>query len=112
MMTNDFEAADSLLHNDDYRMLKILRVVCSVIKGLRCMHTTFGGFDLFNLPVEQFTCQVNMLMQHDLTSTNLGRKLDASLRYLQLQLDMPHNLVELNYNTWGHLAPLSWVKIL
>jgi hypothetical protein len=53
-----------------------------------------------------------MLMQHYHASTNLGRKLDASLRYLQLQLGTPHNLFTLEYAKWGHLAPLSWVKML
>ncbi len=64
------------------------------------------------MPVKQIICQVYMLMQHYHTSTNLSRTLDVSLRYLQLQLGMPHNPLELNYNTWGHLAPLSWVKML
>jgi hypothetical protein len=45
-------------------------------------------------------------------STNLSRKLDASLRYLQLQLGTPHNPLTLDYDEWGHLAPLSWVKML
>ena len=53
-----------------------------------------------------------MLMQHYHTSTNLSRKLDASLRYLQLQLGTPHNPFLLDYAVWGHLAPLSWVKML
>jgi hypothetical protein len=70
-------------------------VAGSVTKGLRCLHTTFGGFGLFNL-----------------TSTNLSRKLDASLRYLQLQLSTSYNPLLLDYDTWGHLAPLSWVKML
>jgi hypothetical protein len=45
-------------------------------------------------------------------STNLSPKLDASLWHLQLQLGMPHNPLTLDYNKWGHLAPLSWVKML
>jgi hypothetical protein len=53
-----------------------------------------------------------MLMQHYHTSTNLSRKLDASLRYLQLQLGMAHNLLLLDYAAWGHLDQLSWVKML
>jgi hypothetical protein len=43
---------------------------------------------------------------------NLSRKLYASLRYLQLQLGMPHNPFTLDYNRWGYLALLSWVKML
>ncbi len=81
-MTNDLKAADNLLHKEDYRTLNIVGVARSITKGLRCLHTTFGGFGLFNLPVEQLICRVNMLMQHYHTSTNLSRKLDASLRYL------------------------------
>ncbi len=69
-------------------------------------------FGLFNLPVEQMICRVNMLMQHYHTSTNVSKKLDASLQYLQLQLGTPHNPLLLDYAVWGHLAPLSWVKML
>ena len=111
-MTNDLKAASALQHDEDYRMLNVLGVAHSVNKGLRQMHTTFGGFRLFNLPVEQLICRVNMLMQHYHTSSNLSRKLDASLGYLQLQLGMPGNLLEYNNIKWGHLAPLSWVKML
>jgi hypothetical protein len=111
-MTNDLEVADNLLYEEDYRKLNVVGVACRITKGLHCLHTTFGGFGLFNLPVKQLICRVNMLMQHYHTSTNLSRKLDASLRYLQLQLGMPHNPLLLNSDIWGHLAPLSWVKML
>ena len=111
-MTNDLEVTDRLLHTEDYRMLNVLGVVRSVATGLRRLPTSFGGFGLFNLPVEQLICRVNMLMQHYHTSTNLSKKLDASLRYLQLQLGTPHNPFLLDYAAWGHLAPLSWVKML
>jgi hypothetical protein len=53
-----------------------------------------------------------MLLQHYHTPTNLSRKLDASLRYLQLPFGMPHNPITLDSDKWGHLAPLSWVKML
>jgi hypothetical protein len=112
MMTNDLKAADSLLHNEDYRMLNVLGVARNVTKGLRCLHTTFGGFRLYNLPVEQLISCVNMLMQHYHTSSNLSRKLDASLGYLQFQLGTPGNPLELDFNVWGYLAPLLWVKML
>ncbi len=87
-------------------------VAHNITKGLHRLHTPFGGFGLFNLPVEQLIYRVNMLMQHYHTSTNLSRKLDASLQYLQHQLGTSHNLLLLDYNTWGHLAPLLWVKML
>jgi hypothetical protein len=53
-----------------------------------------------------------MLLQHYHSSTNLSRKLEVSLRYLQLQLGTPHNPFTLDYDNWGHLAPLSWVKMM
>jgi hypothetical protein len=55
-MTNDLEVTDNLLHKEDYRMLNVLGVVRSATKGLRWLHTSFGGFGLFNLPVEQLIC--------------------------------------------------------
>ncbi len=111
-MTNDIEAAASALNKTDYKILNILGVASPVTKGLRTLHTTFGGFGLLSIPTEQLICRINMLLQHYHTSTNLSRKLDASLRYLQLQLGMPHNPLTLDYDKWGHLAPLSWVKML
>ncbi len=111
-ITNNLEIMDNLLHKEDYRMLNILGVVRSITKSLRHLHTSFGGFGLFNLPVEQRICHVNMLMQHYHTSTNLSRNLDALLQYLQLQLVMPQNPLLLDYIVWGHLAPLLWVKML
>ena len=53
-----------------------------------------------------------MLMQHYHTPTNLSRKLDASIRYLQLQLGHNKNSSHLDYNTWGHLALISWAKMM
>jgi hypothetical protein len=111
-MTNDIEPAKELLHAEDYKTLNVLGVLRNVTKGLRRLHTTFGGFGLLSPPTEQLISQVNMLMQHYHASTNLGRKLDASLRYLQLQLGTPHNPLTLDYAKWGQLAPLSWVKML
>ncbi len=58
-MMNDLKAANSLLRNKDYRMLNVLGVARSVTKGLWRLHTTFGGFRLFNLPVEQLISSVN-----------------------------------------------------
>ena len=58
-MTNDIEAADKLLDKEDYRTLNILGVVRTVHHGLRKLHTTFGGFGLFNLATEQLISRIN-----------------------------------------------------
>ncbi len=55
-MTNDFKVADNFLHKEDYRTLNVVGVARSATKGLRRLHTTFGGFGLFNLPVKQLIC--------------------------------------------------------
>jgi hypothetical protein len=78
-MTNDIEPAKELQHAEDYKTLNVLGVLRNVTKGLRRIHTTFGGFGLLSLLTEQLISRVNMLMQHYHASTNLGRKLDASL---------------------------------
>jgi hypothetical protein len=111
-MTNDIEEAASVLNETNYKLLNVLGVACTVTKGLQKLHRTFGGFGLLSIPMEQLICRINMSLQHYHTSTNLSRKLDASLHYLQLQLGMPHNPLTLDYDKWGHLAPLSWVKML
>jgi hypothetical protein len=44
--------------------------------------------------------------------SNISKKLDISLRYLQLQIGTPYNPSNLDYKQWGFLAPLWWVKML
>jgi hypothetical protein len=55
-MTNDLEVADNLFHEEDYRTLNVVGVARSITKGLRHLHMAFGGFGLFNLPVNQLIC--------------------------------------------------------
>jgi hypothetical protein len=84
-MTNNIEEAASVLNETNYKILNVLGVAHTVTKGLQKLHTTFEGFGLLSIPMEQLICRINMLLQHYYTSTNLSRKLDASLRYLQHQ---------------------------
>jgi hypothetical protein len=97
-MTNDMEVAEKLLDKTDYRMLNILGIFRNISTRLCKLHMTFGGFGLFNLPTEQLISRVNMLFQHYHISTNLSRKLDAPLQYLQLQLGTPHNPLTLDFS--------------
>ncbi len=93
-------------------MLNILGVARTVTVGLQTLHTTFGGFSLLSVATEQLICRINLLLQHYHASTALSKKLDASFRFLQLQLGTPYNPLSLPFDKWGHLAPLSWVKML
>ncbi len=81
-------------------------------KGLRRLHTTFGGFGLYNLGTEQLICQVNLLLKQCHTPLIMSKKLEASIRYLQLQLGSNQNPLTLDYDQWGYLAPQSWGKML
>jgi hypothetical protein len=81
-ITNYTEPAAKLLDDVDYRNLNVLCILHHVTKGLRKIHTTFGGFGMFDLSMEQLISRVNMFFQHYHVSTNLSKKLDASLGYL------------------------------
>jgi hypothetical protein len=111
-MTNKIEPAATFLDEVDYKTLNVLGILQNVTKGLCKIHTTFGGFGLFTLVIEQLISRVNMFFQHYHVSTNLSKKLNASLGYLQLQVGMPQNPFTQDYSRWGKLAPLSWVKML
>ena len=41
----------------------------------------------------------------------MSKTLDASLRYLQSQLGTNSCPLDLPYDTWAHLTPLSWIKM-
>jgi hypothetical protein len=111
-MNNDIEQASTLQDDVDYRTLNELGILKNITKGLRKIHTTFRRFSLFDLGTEQLISRVNMFFQHYHVLTNLSRKLNASLGYLQLQIGTPHNPFTMDYSKWGYLAPLSWVKML
>jgi hypothetical protein len=110
-MTNDIEAADNLLDKEDYRTLNILRVVRTVHRGLRKLHTTFGGFGLFNLAKKQLISRISTFFQHYHTPSNISKTRHVPM-ILKLQVGTPHNPLTLDYKKKGLLAPLSWVKMI
>ena len=62
--------------------------------------------------MEQFISRINTFFQHYHMPSNISKKLDMSLRYLQLQIGTPHNPLTLDYKKQGFLALLLWVKML
>ena len=111
-MTNDIEEAEEVNKVHDRETLNILGIVKNVTKGLRRLQPTFGGFGLFNLATEQLISRLNLMLQHYHTPSTLSKKLDVSLKLLQLQIGHHKNPLSLDFDTWGHLAPLSWTKML
>ena len=110
-ISNDIEEAQALLAKLDFQLLPMLGVNRHIKTGWRKLHQTFGGVGLLDLATEQLICRVNMIIQHFGTPTSIGRKLSISLRYLQLQLGCCGNPLRLDYGTWAHLAPMSWLKM-
>ena len=76
-MTNDITPTEKLLDDVNYTTLNVLGILHNVTKGLQRVHTTFGGFGLFNLPTEQLIIRVNVFFQHYHVLTNLSKKFYA-----------------------------------
>ena len=106
------EEAKELLDDHDYNLLNILGIARTAKKGWRKLHTTFGGFGLRNLATEQLIERLNLLLQHYNTCSPVSDKLNASLKYLQLKLGTNKCPLDLQYEEWGYLAPLSWINML
>ena len=111
-MINGLKEAKEVLEKIDYRMLNIFGTVSTVNKRWVRRHSTFGGCGLFSFVTEQFIDRLNMLLQHYHTGTPLSKKFDASMRYLQLKLGTNICPLDLRYDTWTYLAPLSWINML
>jgi hypothetical protein len=98
-MTNDLEEAEEFLDKTDHRMLNVLGIARAVKKGWRRIHSTFVGFGLFTFVTEQLIERLNLLLQHYNTGSSISKKLDASLRYLQLQIGTNIYPLDLPYDT-------------
>jgi hypothetical protein len=72
---------------------------------------TFGGFGLFVFATKQIE-RLNLLLQHYNTGSPLSKKLDASIRYLHLQLGTNICPLDLPYDVCAYIAPLSLINML
>ena len=106
-MTNDFAEAEEVLDKTDYQLLNVLGIASTVKKGWQRIHSTFGRFGLFRFATKQLIERLNLLLQHYNTGSSLSKKLDVSLRYLQLQLGTNTCPLDLPYDIWTYLTPLS-----
>ena len=112
VMTNEVEDIDHLLDKQDYETMNCLGVASTITRGRRKLHSTFGGIGLFDINDEQTIERLNLLQQHYETGSILSQKLSISLAYLQIQLGTNVCPFDLDYDTWSHFAPLSWVKMM
>ena len=111
-MTNGLDGTEEFLREHDRSLLNIFGVSRTVKVGWRRIHSTFGGFVILDFATEQLIERLNLLLQRCNTATPLSAKLSASLKYLQLQLGTNKCPLDLDYDDWAYLAPLSWIKML
>jgi len=111
-MTNDLEAIANFLDKEEYETMNSLRVASTIKKGWRRLHSTFGGVGLFNFAMEQLIERLGLLLQHYRTGSCTSKKMDTSVAHLQLQLGTSTCPLDLDYNRWAFLVPLSWIKML
>ena len=109
-LSNTLREGQDILSQLDYRLLPSLGICRNIPKELRRISFTFGGFGLFNFPVEQFIQRAHLFLQHFGTPSTLGMKLDAAMEALQLHLGCSSNPLSLDYDTWSFLAPECWLK--
>ena len=111
-MTNDLKEVKEFLCEYDFSLLNFFGVAGIVKVGWRRIHSTFGGFGIFNFATKQLIERLDLLLRHYNMSTPLSAKLSASLRYLKLQLGTNKCPLDPCYDDWAYLEPLSWVKML
>ena len=109
-LTNDLASAERCLQSAEYTLLPLLGVNRHIRRGWRTLHQTFGGIGLFDLPIEQLICRINLFQQHYGTPSSLGRKISVSLHWLQLQIGSADCPLSMDYGTWAHLSPTCWTK--
>ena len=109
-LSNSYSSADSCLGKFDYLLLPYIGVNRNIKKEWRTLHCTFGGIGLLSLPIEQFICRTNTLLQHFNSPSIIGRKLTCSIHLLQLQLGTNNNPFLLPFKKYGHLVPPSWTR--
>lgn len=111
-LSNNYDDASTLLNRLEFQMLPLLGVNRHIRKGWRQLPQAFGGVGLLSLPLEQIICRCSLFIQHYRTPSSLGKKIDITLHWLQLQLGTNGNPLELDYNYWNCLATDSWIKAL
>lgn len=111
-LSNDYNTAARCFGKLEFQLLPLLGVNRHIAKGRRHLHRTFGGVGLLSLPVEQVISRCNIFLQHYRTPSSLGKKIDITLHYLQLQVGYSGNPLLLDYTKWQHLATDSWIKAL
>ena len=111
-LMNSSVAAEDCLPGMEVHLLPLLGINRNITKEWHTLSYAFGGVGLLSLSTEQLISRINLFLQHDGASTIIGKKLQCSLHYLQLQLGTNAHPFLLDFAKWGFLAPTSWVTAL
>ena len=105
-------ALRSGLGSADYYILSNLGVVRSITREWRYLPATFGGMELFELPIETTAATISSFLQHYSTGSQIDIALTAAMQYLQLEIGVDRCPFEMDFTVWGPLATDTWVKAL
>jgi len=109
-LSTPLSVADKVLNAFHFEMLSFLGVNRHIKRGWRTLPRTFGGVGLLSFSIEQMICWLNMLLQHFGVPSTLGRKFQASLEALQLEVGCKGCPLVLDYSIYEHLATPCWMK--
>ena len=97
----------------DYYLTSRLGVVRKIPKQLRYLPRQYCGMELLNLPMMETTAaQVNCLLQHYGTDSELGHTMTAAMEHLQLEIGVEGCPLSYNFQKYGCLATNIWAKSL
>jgi hypothetical protein len=97
-------ATSSLLHGLEFEMVSSMGVNKHVKVEWRTIAREFRGIGHFSLPVEQFICWLEMILQHCQAGCTVSSKLRATLEALQLELGCRGNPMNKNFSLQGRLT--------
>ena len=78
------EKLDAGLGSADFHLTSCLGVVRTIKKEWRYLTSAFCGIEMFELTTETTVAQLNTLLQHYKTNTELGMTITAELELLEI----------------------------
>ena len=88
------EKLDAGLGSADFHLTSCLGVVRTIKKEWRYLPSTFCGIEMFDLTTDTTVAQLNALLQHYKTNTEIGITITAELELLQLEIGVTGNPLE------------------
>ncbi len=71
-----------------------------------------GGMALPNTITKTTTTRLTYFFHHTRLNTNVGKKLDASITFLQFEIGTFQQFLSIPYNHYGHLATKTLMKTI